>query len=84
MKPVRCRQLGGWGVPKTVKNPRHLFQVTIFTSIDSWDDYVLAKDRKELDAWLEAAYPSGWVKGYEPTVMQLTGSLSMGSVFTTI
>ena len=84
MKAVRYRQLGGWNARNTVGNLRHLFRVTIHTPIDSWDDYILAKDRQELDSLLKTMYPDGWIEGFEPTVTQLTESFSLNSVFTTL
>jgi len=48
-KPFSYHQLGGWGMGKSVKGSRILFQVTIRTSIEDWEEFVLARNRAELD-----------------------------------
>lgn len=62
--------LGGWAYDGPAHGERHLFAVTIRTSIDNWEEYVLARDRKELDTWIAAKYPHP-SPGYEPLVNQL-------------
>lgn len=73
--PLRSKQLGGWDIARKVKDPRRLFQVTIPTSIDIWDEFVLARDRAELDRWIAQEHPEGFCKGYEPVVKGLAGGL---------
>lgn len=68
--------LGGWhhSYPSEGRLPtdeRHLFMVSIPTSIDSWDDYVLARDLGEVESWVKATYPSPHSPSYEPTIKQL-------------
>lgn len=82
MKPVRCRKLGGWDLGRTVKNPRHLYKVSISTSIDGWDEFILARDRKELDQIIVSLYPDGWIEGYEPKIVQL--NVGMDSIYTSV
>jgi len=76
MKARTPKILGGWryGYPKSRRKPRnerHLFQISVPTSIDSWDDYVLARNLAEVQAWVKASYPGPHCKGYEPTIKQL-------------
>ncbi len=75
MKP-KSRILGGWhySYPRSRRKPaneRHLFKVSVPTSIDSWDDWVLACNLKEVERWIAAAYPGPHCPGYEITITQL-------------
>ena len=81
-KPVRYRPLGGWDGGGAVDTPRNLYQVTIFTSVDNWDDFILARDRKELDRILVRRYPGEWPKGYEPEIVQM--NTGMDSIYTSL
>ena len=81
-KPVRYRKLGGWDVKRTVKSPRNLYRVSISTSIDGWDEFILARNREELDQILVALYPGDWPKGYEPEIVQL--NVYMDSIHTSL
>lgn len=68
--PVKYRLIGGWDVKRKTP-PRGLYRVTIFTSIDSWNEYVVARDLADVKALLEALYPEGFHPGYEPEIIQL-------------
>lgn len=69
-KPVKYRSIGGWDV-KGKTPPRGLYRATIFTSIDSWSEYVVARDLSEVGALLEVLYPEGFHPGYEPEIIRL-------------
>lgn len=70
-KPIKFRQLGGWDFNLEIKDPRHLYRVTIKTSIENWDEWVLARDREEVDRWLAIKFPTGWCPGWEPEVVRM-------------
>ena len=70
VNPVKYGSIGGWDVKRKTP-PRGLYQVTIFTSIDSWSEYVVARDLAGVKALLEVLYPEGWVPGYEPEIIRL-------------
>lgn len=68
--------LGGWhysypseGRPRA--DGRHLFQVSVPTSLDSWNDYILARNLAQVEAWMKITYPGPHWPGYEPTIKQL-------------
>lgn len=69
--PVKYLQIGGWDMLRKLKVPRGLYRATIFTSIDSWNEYVVARDLADVKALLEALYPEGFHPGYEPEIIQL-------------
>lgn len=70
---MTSRCIGGW---EADTQPRlNLFQVTIHTSIEDWEEYVLAHSEEELQKWLAVAHPKPWCKGYEPTIKLLSSGL---------
>ncbi len=70
---VTIHQLGGWDLGEIPQN-LSLFKVTIFTYIDSWDDYYLALNEIELQQALEIKYPIK-VGNLKPTIKQLNVDL---------
>lgn len=77
----KARILGGWhyGYPKRHNrkpgNKRHLYKVSVPTSIEGWDDYVLARNLDEVIAWVKATYPGPHSPGYAPTILRLDSGL---------
>lgn len=68
--PVKYRQIGGWDAKG--KTPRRaLYRVTIFTSIDSWNEYVVARDLSGVKTLLEVLYPEVFHPGYKPEIIRL-------------
>ncbi len=72
--------LGGWhyGYPSEGRPPadeRHLYRVHVPTSIESWDDYILARNEAEVAAWVALTYPGPHYPGYEPVVTLLSWGL---------
>jgi hypothetical protein len=51
--------------------PGRLFHVTIPTSIDDLEDYVVAPNKAAVERWLAATHPEGFTKGYEPRIKDI-------------
>lgn len=72
--PVKYRSIGGWDVKRKTPS-RGLYRATIFTSIDSWNEYVVARDFAGVKALLGVLYPEGFHPGYEPEIIRLDSML---------
>ncbi len=75
-------QLGGWDLDDSVKDPRDLYRITIYTSVDSWDEYVLARSVGETATFLADRFPDGFYKGFEPKVEKLSSGFD--SIYTSL
>lgn len=69
-----AKVIGGWHA-RTNVNYRQLWRVTIHTSIDDWDEWVLARSEDEVKRWIAKTHPDGFCRGYEPTIERMDSGL---------
>ncbi len=67
----RIESLGINLADKTHKLSGRLFLVTIPTSIDDIEEYVIATDKERVEAYLKETHPHGFAKGYEPKIKEM-------------